>query len=305
MSDLENDVPTGDTSGIDADKLLEEIEKGGSTLREAPAEDGSNISKPTTKETQEPVKFPDVEFTWNQKKVKAPWEKAVQWTQQGYDYAQKMNEFKSKQAEYEAKRKEFDSRYGVYTQIDEFAKANPEWWQHVNTAWNSRGQPQGTTQTQQVAADLPQWVKEKLSKVDEFISKSEAERQAQEIAKADQALDSEVKSIKDSYKGLDWNTADETGLTLEQKVLQHGIENNLPSFRAAFRDYQFDNMMKLSEEKGKESLGRDFQKRSKVGLLGNSSTPRKEVSSVENVRNKSYDDILNETLQEYGIAKTR
>jgi hypothetical protein len=124
-----------------------------------------------------------------------------------------------------------------------------------------------------------------------------AERQKTE----DAALESEVSQLRQQHKDLDWNSADENGHSLEQRVLKHASENGINSFRAAFRDYNHDQLLKLTELRAREAAMLERQKVVKSGLLGQSPTPKKGLQTADNVKGKSYNNLVSEALSELGI----
>jgi hypothetical protein len=288
--------PTGNLEGIDADALLEQIENGGA----AEASLSPELAAPP--EGQGAPAAPAVDeftFNWNGKEIKAPREKALQWAQQGYDYAQKMAEFNRRHSEFENIRKEHDQRFSIYQTIDDYAKQNPEWWNQIQQAYQAR--KQGGSAGDDSSA-VPDWVNQKLNQYDQFIHSLKEKEAAQQRASEDSHLDSEIKSIRETYKDLDWDSPNETGMGLEQRVLDHALKNGIQSFRAAFRDYNHEHLVKLAEDRAKENTNKELQKRTKQGLLGQSSTPKKGIQPAEGVKNKSWNELEREALAELGIA---
>lgn len=293
---LLDDEPTGDTSSIDADALLAEIEKA-SPERDARSESTAPESEaPPVKETPETSPtLSEIEFTWNGKKIKAPIDKAKQWAQQGYDYAQKMQEFGASKQAWETERKRFEESLAPYRLIDEFAKSNPDWWKQVEQSYQER------MSSAQSNPELSQ-LRQELSELKKFKDSLETERQEARRKEEDEKLKTEIQSIRDEFKDLNWDQPDDSGQTLEKRVLMHAMENGIASFRAAFRDYNHEHLLKLAEERAKESKTKDIQKRTKEGLLGVSPTPKKALAPAENVKSKSYDDLLREAKEEFGLA---
>lgn len=288
--------PTGNTEGIDADALLREIEGGGSANRPMQAQPEQTQQSQPAQQTPE-----EFEITWNGKQIKAPKEKALQWASQGYDYSQKMAELTRQRAEWETKQKEFEQSYTPYKTIDEYAKQNPEWWSHVEQSYQQKLANAQAAAPGQTSPEI-EGLKAKLTEIEKFKTDLEAKEAAQKAEKEQQVLEGEIKSIRDTYKDLDWTSRDESGLDLEQRVLKHAIDNGIQSVRAAFRDYQHDHLLKLAAERAKESQTKDLQKRTKLGLLGQSQAPKKGLTPAEGVKTKSYEDLMREAKEEFGIA---
>lgn len=293
---LTNDEPTGDISGIDADALLNEIETGGN--REIPME-----RAPAPKEAAPAPAMQDFEFEYKGQKIKAPVTdpKVKTWLQQGYDYSQNTAALKKERETWETERKAWDP----YKRIDEYAKKNPDWWAQVEQSYQARMQGQGGNTATPVNPDLEALLKEKLQPLEQFKSDFEKQQTTAREQQEDSALDKEVQSIREQSKDLDWATPDQSGMTLEQRVLKHGMDMGLDGskpghFRAAFRDYNHDHLMNHAKEKGLASQSKELQKRTRLGIIGTSSTPKKGLTPAEGIKNKSYNDLMREGLEELG-----
>lgn len=284
---LEASEPTGDIEGIDADALLEESSQ--STNRDVPME----APKPDPEEAAKSQAAQEYELNVNGQIVKAPIDKLKQWAQQGYDYPQKMAELNKRQAMIDS----LEKQYSPYKMIDEYAKTNPEWWQTVQSQFEATRAP-----VQHPQGNIDPVVQEKLQALEQFKQQYEAEREAKAREQQDSALTNEVQTIRKEFSNLDWSSLDQSGYSLEQRVLKHAMDNNIASFRAAFRDYNHENIVRLAQEKAKESLAKDTQKRTKLGLLGTSPTPTKGLSEAQGAKGKSYNDLLNEAKAELGIS---
>lgn len=248
---------------------------------------------PATPET--PAPGLEYEFTANGKPVKVPASdpRVAQWLRQGYDYNQRMAEFKTQQAEIEqraAKAAEFEKRYG---EVDKYIAQNPGWWDHVQASWQQRA---AMDPNSPIAAELNQ-LKATVEEVKGFKTQLEQERDAQIKAQEDQALDSEIKSLRESYPDIDFSAADPEGKTLEARVLEHAVKTRATSFRMAFRDLHHEHLVKREAEKAKELVIKDIQAKKKQGFLGTSPVPRKGVTESNN-RDQSYYDAMLEGLDE-------
>ncbi len=220
-------------------------------------------------------------------KIKENDPRFTQWMSQGYDYAQNIQAMKSEREEFERSRKEWEQRVSPYREIDQFAKENPDWWNHIEQSYQQRLStpvevPDAVRKyldqrLEPVTQDIP-LMKEYLQKQQKLeIEKQQAEEDAQ--------LGNAIKSIQEKYKDLDFSAKDESGLSLEQRVLNHAMQNGIPTFKAAFLDYYHESIEKLAEARGKEAFMQEMNKRKRLGLLddpapGKSNVPltRKPVS---------------------------
>jgi len=278
-------------SDMDVDGILAGIE---SPSTEIPM---SSAPEATAQETanQQPTEY---EFTWNGKQIKAPVDKLTKWASQGYDYAQRMEQFKAEREAFESQRQQFEPRINQYKEVDEFASKNPDWWKHVEASYKER--QQNLDPSNPVVSEL-QALKSELSELKSFREQLTQEKMAERQKQEDAALESEVSQLRQQHKDLDWGSVDENGHTLEQRVLKHANETGINSFRAAFRDYNHDQLLKLTELRARESAMLERQKVVKSGLLGQSPTPKKGIQAADNVKGKTYNNLVSEALNELGI----
>lgn len=295
--------PTGDTSSIDVDSLLSDIESGRDTSGSGSSVPPSSQSEPAA--PAQPTPAQEIEFTWNGKQIKAPIgdPRIRQWASQGYDYAQRMADFNRQTQEFQTRQQKIQEYESRYKPVEEYIEKNPQWWEHVNSEWQraqADGGGLGADPNNPVLQKLGAY-EAKLSKVEEFIQSQEAEKANAIRAQEDSALDTDIKSIRDTFKDLDWASPNAEGKPLELRVLEHMQANGISKFTAAFKDLMHEELLKRAEERGKESAVKERQKQTKLGLLGKSPAPSKGLTEARDHRNKSYDDLFSEGLAELGI----
>lgn len=303
MSDGPFAEPTGNTAGIDADAVLSQVESTGSSERamaSEPSEAATQSEAP--KQQSQAQSAAELAFTWNGKQIKAPLNdpRVTQWVSQGYDYAQKMQAFRQQQSEFEQKQRLISDLESKYKPLEEYYSKNPDRWAYINEQYEAL--QNGLDPADPVSQKLQSILESKLKPYDQFIQQLQARELQHQQQTEDQALDTEIQSIRDNYKDLDWGSVDAEGKNLEYRVLEHANKIGTTSFRAAFRDFYHDQLVKLSEEKAKESVVKERQKQTKLGLLGQSSTPKKGVTHAEDIKNKSYDDLIAEAIEEFGLG---
>ena len=251
---------------------------------------------------QEPVwNGAEWEFEANGKKI-APdsRDKARTWMSQGYNYAQRMGEINKQRSEWERKQAEYDAKikgYSRFDEVDKYARENPQWWDHVESSWNTRQIPQGANND---LAPVLQPIQEKLGKFEEFIGQMQAERLEAQEQQANDALESEVSEIRKSYPNIDLASIDESGKPLELRVLEHCREIGTSSFRAGFRDYLFDKLQTMGSANAKEAAVKQGQAQAKRGIIAQSATPARQPAPYS--KGKSYDQLTREALAELGIS---
>lgn len=281
MTDLDQGQSPDD---IDVDALLSGLDGEGS----APQQEAA----PET-----PLPPQEYEYEWRGQRVKEPLDMILKRASMGRDYAQNTEALKRERSEWEQQRAEFENRFKPYREIDDFIKSGDEgkqWWDHVNKQWSEREKPQGIDPNLKPLFD-------ELNGLKSFVSELQQEKLQQKIAKEDESFTQEIQSIQKQFADLDWQTPDQDGKSLEFKVLEHGTKNGIKSFKTAFLDFYHPELEKRWESRGREAVAKDTQKRTRLGLLGETSAPKKGISSAENVKNRSYDDLAKEALEELGI----
>lgn len=294
---LDGAEQTASSDEIDVDSLMADIEAGkeigGEAAPEAPA---PAAPAPTAAEIQE------MEITWNGKPVKAPIDRIKQWAGQGYDYAQKMQDFKAQQAAFEKAQKEFEPLKSRYAELDEYAKQNPQWLEHVNSAYlEAIGKAQAKGDTPEVVA-LKQELQALKEELIPFKNELTTERTQAKQKEEDEKLDSEIQSIREKYKDLDWATANSEGKTLETQVIEFAMQNGIKNFEHAFKLFNHDSLIALHASKAKEDTIKAKQAQTKAGLLGSTPAPTKQLERARSVKNKSYNDLTREALEELGLT---
>lgn len=221
----------------------------------------------------------------------------------GYHYAQRMEALKAREAEINGSAEKFKSLQR-WQEYNDFAEKNPAWAKHVEQSWEQREallQSQGAEDPNSPLHAELNSVKQQLGEVSQFLGSLKAEREQQQRASEDSALNSEIKSIRERYPDTDFDLADETGKSLEYRILEHAAQNGIKSFKTAFHDFYHDHLIKMREDKAKESVLREQQKNKKAGIIGVTDAPTKGLNRVQNTRAKSYDQLAQEAMAELGL----
>lgn len=294
-------IPDTGGSEVDVDALMSEIEGGSS--HEIPMEQPRAADPTPAPEQSQPAAphAPEIAFNWNGKQIKAPITdpRVTQWASQGYDYAQRTAELKAQQEQFKTEQQKYQELVGRYREVDEYIQKDPQWWDHVQSAYQQRtaGAQQPVDPSNPVVQKMTA-LETQLSELSKFKDEVTQERLSKQREQEDQQLTQEIQSLRESHKELDWDVPDETGKTLEFRVLEHASKTGINNFRAAFRDYNHDRLLKIAEERAKEKVTKDIQKNTKLGLLGTSSAPKRALSDAVDIKNKSYEQLLAEALEE-------
>lgn len=285
---------------VDTDTILKEIE---TPATERPMGDEPGAAATPQPAAAEPPKWSGDEwaFDWNGKRVVPDSREKLQtWVQLDYNNSTRAAEINKREADLKA----FEAKYKPYAEVDDYATKNPDWWQAVQDAYTKRGQ-QVPEQVNQLPPEMQAALKplqEKLEAMSSFVTTVQQEKQIQDQQRQDEALTSEIEAIRKQHPTIDLNAVDESGKTLEYRVMAHAAEIGTGSFRAAFRDYLHDQLVESAKANSQTAQGKAKEHEKRQGILGVSPTPKKVPDDAPvNVRGRNYDQITQSILQEYGI----
>lgn len=285
MSEIDNNTEVNDQ---DVDSLIEQVY--------APSNENNQADKPNAEPTpQQQQAIQEYEIKVGGKPIKAPIDKVLQWATMGYDAPNKIGSLQKELENFKQKETEFKSWEEKYGAVDKYVRENPQWFDYVQSQYQKQIEQQNQNPVLEQLTPLQKQVQELMA----YKDKVEQEREQRRIAQEDAEYQNTLKDLQKGYPTIDFNSVDESGKSLEYRVLEYANENGIRNFKTAFRDYYFDELNKLSEVSAKEKLVKDKQANSKIGLLGISSTPTTRKS--DSVKGKSYDQLAREALEELGI----
>lgn len=243
----------------------------------------------------------DVEITFNGEKLMIPPDKQIPLMQMGANYSEKMRQLAMDKQAFESEKTQISERALKYDKIEETIAKNPEWWQHVQAEYqkfstNPTNQLDSGEMTPALRAALSK-VTDLEAKLDGFLGKQTQEIEAKQVQAEDQELEQQIKTISKEYPDFDWMTADEKGLVLADRIVVHAHQNGINNFRAAARDFLFDDLVSRRELKAKEEIGKQIQSKTKAGVVTKSKTSG--LRAPKDL-NKSYEQLMAEGLAELG-----
>lgn len=209
-----------------------------------------------------------VTYTANGAERTEPLSLALKRASQGYNYAQLVADLKAQTTavqDRETKVAESEQRWKPF---DDYAKENPEWHNHWEQAYNNRQSFDGTGNDQNLQPVMSEInnLKEQFGEVKEFI-------QTAQKSQEDQKYWDEIKAVQKEFPKLDLNQADENGESLEYRILRHAKDNNIGSFRVAFRDYYWDKARDIQSQNAKADVTQSIQDQRKRGIIGVTDSP--------------------------------
>ena len=309
----QNENMNDDSSTYDVDALLKQAYQSDDSQQDDKVPSEGNIDNDVEGKSVSEEKFDGRIITANGKEVKIAKDKIDQYLSKGYAFESKMSDlnvdkqkFTDERDSWNTEKSEMDTRYSELKQLDDYARDNPEWLEKIKTSFNQKDELEKEVISNHDPDDplikKIDSMQEKLSKYENHIENEIKEREDRKQAESNAKFDSQVLDYKQKFSNLDWNTKDDSGKTLEDKVIDFADKRKLSSFEDAFKLLHFDDFQKRSEIKGKEEAGKSIQQAKKLGLGAITDQPSTKLpSNVKDIRNKSYNESIKEGLAEMGI----
>jgi len=212
MSEVESTVPGTEE---EADALLSEIEQ--------PASE--DVAPPGTPDPTQAQPVDEFSLTVGGKEIKAKREQLMKWAQQGYDAPNRIGELNKQLESWKQKESMFKELEGKYGVVDQYVRENPQWWQFVQDQYSKLQE-----QNANPLMDTLKQLQEKVNGLEEYKNNIV-------MSQEDKAYQAELQAIQKQYPKVDLSTPDESGKSLEYKVLEYARENGIKKFQTAFRDF--------------------------------------------------------------------
>lgn len=254
-----------------------------------------------------PAEAARFKYTANGREVEEDINTILKRASQGYNYAQHMESIKKNETTLAEKEKQIEALRNQWEPYDKYAKENPDWANHVRQSWETRLSSavngQDGQQPSATSYNLPPEVQQKLAELEQFKNEFSAHKQSLKAADEDAALNAEIEAVGKEYPEFDLKYSDpNVGKTLEAQIIEHANIKGIHSFRAAFRDMMFDQIMTKRVTASKEATAKELQDRMKKGIIKTSDTPFSKPSPLANKGGaKSYYDLVNEAGKELSL----
>jgi hypothetical protein len=230
------------------------------------------------------------EFTVGGKVVKADRDQLLKWATMGYEAPNQIGSLRKELDSWKQKEPYFKEIEGKYKAIDDYARQNPQWLTHIQTQYE-----QTLAQQQQSNPLLP-----KLQTLEEQVNDVLQFKQSFVQQQEDKAYQTDLATVKKNYPKIDLDTPDESGRSLEYKVLEFAQKEGIRSFDKAFKLFYHDELLNRAREEAKENLIKDKVAKSKLGLLSTNSAPT--TSKEMNVKGKSYNQLADDVIKQLGLT---
>jgi hypothetical protein len=300
---------------LDAEKMVENIEKYGSaegdpgakTTAEKPVEEAGQQIDAAPAPTGFSFKSPDellkhkLKYKADEKEVEEDIQTILKRASLGYHAAQKMNQFNTERSQWEEKVKAAEALNQKWSRYDEYAKQNPDWYNHWEQAWQNRGQNLAEPQTADgnIEARINALLEDRLKPVNELLSHHEQQKLQERVQSEDRDLEQAIMSIRKSHPDIDFDATDpESGKSLEFKVMEFGVKQGIKDFGVAFKAFYHDELVKRAAEKAKDALSKETQTKVKAGIVPEKTSSQK---PAPNLKGLNYDQTMQLAAKELGI----
>jgi hypothetical protein len=287
--DVEPEAPTEGEAKSD-DKPVEET-----GVNEQPAEDGSALDKFILKHKE----FENGEREFSRDKV-------TEYAQKGFDYELKMHQLKQERQQYqeelealESQRTEFEEKREYWEKIDQYMEENPTFAETVKQAWE---QQQGNAYSSATMSPEFQALQSTIQDLRERLDAKDNESRARSQKTAEESLIKSKASYREKHSDFDWESKDELGMSLQDRIEEHAVENGIKKFELAANSYLFDQHLKRAELSAKEKAGKELMEKRKQGLGPITDHSTKGRISSGGISQMSYNDLASEALRELGLA---
>lgn len=215
---------------------------------------------------------------------------------EGLKATNKYQELIQQQQQFMQEKAEFEKRLGQYDhlrQLDNWAKENPELYNRLALEHEAMKSGAEFGQVPPYVAKLATDVNNLMDKIAEI----DQLKEEQKIKNSNEQLEKEIATYKQNFADFDWNSKDQSGLRLEQKIINHAISNNIGTFRAAANDYLMSDIVKRQPLKAKEEAAKIIQKNNKLGIQPKS---EKYIPSEPVIKGKmTYEKAMERILKTY------
>lgn len=225
-------------------------------------------------------------------------DKARSYAQQGYDYSKKMHQLRVDRKLFEQETEKTRQELQELQEINAFAKENPAFEQLIQREW---AKVQAGGQLEVSPEDKNMILESRLNQVLERLNAQEQAINARKTAEIEAKQEGAIESYKQKHSDFDWNTKDENGATLEDRIMQSMIDKGIKDFEIMADHVLKKELMVKEAMQAKEQVARKIQTAHKQGLGAVTNKSQLAAKKAENVSAKSYDDLVLEGLKELGI----
>jgi len=241
--------------------------------------DSAPVSSGYQFKSQDELMAHRLKYNADSKEIEEPLSDILKRASQGYHYAQRMNELKNQEKSWQQQIAEANGLAEKYREIDEYARQNPDWFDHWNNAYQNRSiQIGGSPENQGFDPDqITSLIDQKLAPFQETLQQQKLRMEQERVSQEDAALDSQVDSTIKEFQDVDFTATDpNTGKSLEYQIYEFMAQNNIGDFNKAYKIMHYDQIMARNIERAKSDLVKQEQAKKKQGIVSESSGAKRQ-----------------------------
>jgi hypothetical protein len=235
---------------------------------------------------------------WKGKEIGLDDDAYQNYAQKGYDYDKKMHDFRVERKLFAKEREQFEERFKELEQINEFAKSNPQFEQLIQQEW---ARVQSGEQRNLEPQDQMQILQHQVTQLQAQLAKQTESAESRRAAEMEATQEGAIGQFKEEHPFLDWETKDEQGFTLEDRVGNAMLDQGVRDFGVMAKAMLMDKIIAHKTMAGKEQAAKKIQEGHRLGLGKVTKESQAKVKPAEDIRNKSYGDLAAEAIAEFSI----
>src|ERR1051325_1307750 len=194
--------------------------------------------------------------------------------------------------EYNTVKPEYDQlkskseRFSELEKLQAWSEQNPELFKHIWDGYTNREKlalqqqmgmqsqnPEQASGVNNQLLDVIAGLKNELGELKGWKTSWEQQQLQAEEEKNVTLIENEISDFKKAYPFLDIDTPDETGVTLLEKIIKHGIDKKYPTFKVAALEYLEPQLLERMKEQGRTEAVKGIKDQNKKGIVATSNTP--------------------------------
>lgn len=207
---------------------------------------------------------------------------------------------------------QYNQLKGKYEAIQNWSEQNPDQWNKLWDLFQSKdqylladqGQEAGLTPDHPIIKEIST-LKNELNDLREFKSSFEMQQEEAQTQSDIEEVKQEIEEFRKEYQNINLDEKDLDGLSLQARIIKHGIDGNYPDFNSAALTYKFPDgtnlrakLLENAQMRGRTEAVKAVKQDKADGVIARSSTPFEGQGSQADPRNLSEDDRRDMALNE-------
>lgn len=235
--------------------------------------------------------------------IKAPLEKVLNAFRERQHLSDKFSAFNKEREEFEAAKAALGdmNQLSELQKIQQWSQESPEeferFWEMYQNRDNYLKQGDESGMITAELQSLRSTIKQQQDAIQQLMSGHEEQQTAAEIQEVEQEIDAFKSQYGEKY-GIKLEETDEEGLSLQARIIKHGIDNNIDSFKLAAFDFLEDRLFTTAQQEGRREVADKIKQDRRAGIIGRSATPTTGETNLDPLK-MNEDELMNSALSEF------